>query len=157
LAYGFYATQNGLLPVAVFIAAQLYAVRINGVFWDVSAIVRNFERAFADAHEMVQIRLKEPDMPDQPDAKVLKVIKGQLSLNNVSFRYQDVPDQPNLINNLSMVIQPGEKIGFVGKSGGGKTTITKLILRFMDIQKGSINIDGQNIAEVTQASLRNSI
>lgn len=157
LTYGIYATQRGLLPVAIFITAQLYAVRIVGTFWDASRLVRTYEQVFSDAHEMVQIMGNPPVLLDAPDATALQVNKGAIELSNVSFHYGDSGEQNNVLQKLNLTIKPGEKVGLVGRSGGGKTTITKLVLRFMDIQDGTIKIDGQDITGVTQQSLRHAI
>jgi ATP-binding cassette subfamily B protein len=157
LLYGIYSVQHGFLAVGVFIAAQLYAVRITGAFWDSSRIIRAFERAFADAHEMVEILDKPLDLVDDKSSSKLNVPKGNIRFDNVSFHYPDSDTRQNVLEGFSLDIKPGEKIGLVGKSGGGKSTITKLVLRFMDIQTGSIEIDGQNISSVTQRSLRDNI
>lgn len=157
MAYGIYGVQQGFLAPAVFITAQLYSVRLSGSFWDASSIVRALERVFADAHEMVAIMNTPHTLVDAPDASRLTVSKGALSLNNVTFHYNDTSKEDAVFTNFDLAIQPGEKVGLVGKSGGGKTTVTKLALRFMDIQGGAIEIDGQNIANVTQESLRQAI
>lgn len=155
LAYGVYAIQNGSLSLSIFIAAQIYCTRISGSFWELNGITRNLERIFADAHEMITILNPPLQLADKKNAGELAVSKGEVSFNNVSFSYPDA-EKP-VFQNLSILIKPGEKVGLVGKSGGGKTTITKLVLRFMDVSSGTIQIDGQNIAEVTQDSLRHEV
>ncbi len=157
LTYGIYAIQHGIIQTGVFIAAQLYAVRLSGAFWDASSMIRAFERVFADSHEMIENLEQTPALLDKPGAKQLELDSGELDFKNVTFHYSDVSSKNNVLKNFNLKIKSGEKIGLVGRSGGGKTTITKLVLRFMDIQEGSILIDNQNIAEVTQNSLRNSI
>ena len=157
LVYGIRAVQNGLISTSIFIAAELYAIRLAGAFWDASSMVRQYERAFADAHEMIDILHKNTEVNDQPDAQELVVSEGKLEFKNVNFHYADSSSKNNVLQDLSITIQPGEKLGLVGRSGGGKTTLTKLVLRFMDIQSGSITIDSQNIAQVTQHSLRKNI
>ncbi len=156
LSYGIYAVQNGLLQAGVFIAAQLYAVRLSGSFWDTASIVRNLERVFADAHEMIEILDQPHTLVDVPHAQALEVTDGNLAFNNVTFRYADTNSE-SVLADFSLSLKPGEKVGLVGRSGGGKTTITKLALRFMDIQDGTITIDDQDIAKVTQKSLRRNI
>jgi ATP-binding cassette subfamily B protein len=106
---------------------------------------------------MVEILSEEPEIQDRKDAPKLKVPAGAVSFNNVVFQYSDARSTKKLLDDFNLDIPAGQKIGLVGHSGGGKTTITKLILRLMDIQGGSISIDGQNIAEITQESLRQSI
>lgn len=157
LMYGIHGIQSGFLPVGVFIAAQLYCIRITGSFWDLTGVVRNLERIFADAHEMIEIMNQPPKLVDHPNAKPLHVKEGSLTFDSVTFHYNDASQDEAVLTNFSLDIKPGEKIGLVGRSGGGKTTVTKLALRFMDIQQGTISIDGQNIAEVPQADLRQTI
>lgn len=157
LSYGIYGIQHNTLRVAVFIAAQLYCVRITLSFWDMSGIVRNMERVFADAHEMIEIMNVPIQLVDRPDAKELRIKKGELSFDHVTFRYPDAAQDDAVLKDFTLNIKPGEKIGLIGRSGGGKTTITKLILRFMDIQSGAILIDGQDIATVRQSDLRSSV
>lgn len=91
---------------------------------------------------------------DRPDAKALAVDRGEIRFENVSFAYGG---RTGVINDLSLVIRPGEKIGLVGRSGAGKSTIVNLLLRFFDLERGRILIDGQDIAQVTQESLRSQI
>ncbi len=156
LGYGIYATQHGIISVGIFIAAQLYAVRVTGSFWDITRIIRTLETVFADAHEMTQIMMIEPSIADKKDAAKLAIGDGMITMNNVGFSYDDAKDN-KVLDNFNLTVKPGERVGLVGHSGGGKTTITKLLLRFMDIQSGEILLDGQNIANVTQRSLRQQI
>lgn len=94
------------------------------------------------------------EITDAPDAKQLIVTEGRIEFNNVTFNYAP---HKNIFYEKNIVIEPGENIGLVGLSGSGKTTFVHLMLRFFDIQSGKILIDGQNIAEVTQSSLREQI
>jgi ATP-binding cassette subfamily B protein len=157
LAYGIFAIQHGLIPLGVFIAAQLYAVRINGSFWDLTRMVRTLENVFSDAEEMTQILQEQPTVLDAPGAEALQVAASAIHFDHATFRYPDAGKDEVVLSDFNLQIAPGEHIGLVGHSGGGKTTITKLLLRFMDIQEGVIAIDGQNISDVTQVSLRQAI
>jgi len=99
--------------------------------------------------------LQEPiSLADAPGAQELEVTKGKIHFQKVHFQYGKTTP---LFSNKSVVIQPGQKVGLVGYSGSGKTTFVNLILRFFDIQSGQILIDGQDIANVTQESLRKKI
>lgn len=119
-------------------------------------IYRNMETSIAEAGQFTEYLLREPAVIDAPQAKQLVVHKGAIDFNNVTFSYADSTDQI-VFNDLSLTINPGESVGLVGHSGSGKTTITKLIPRFLDISHGSIAIDGQDISQVTQHSLRRAI
>src|SRR5207253_2551473 len=88
------------------------------------------------------------------DAATLKVPDGQIEFHDVCFTYQA---SPKLFENKSILIEPGQKVGLVGYSGSGKTTFVNLISRFYDVSAGMVCIDGQNIAHVTQRSLRENI
>lgn len=124
--------------------------RLNQVFSQIN-------RAFGDAREMTTI-LDEPLLvADKDDAPDLKVSNGSIDFNDITFHYNDARTGDNVFNDFSLHIPPGQRIGLVGRSGSGKTTLTKLLLRLVDIQQGSVMIDGQNVADVAQASLRKHI
>lgn len=153
----------GVLAITVFNqpAGALYLVvnytsQLTRRLWEFNRTVRNLNRAFGDANDMTEILQLEPEIKDSSGAKKLHVRRGQISFDKVSFGY-DSDDSALLFKDLDLRIKPGEKVGLVGHSGGGKTTITNLLLRFRDIQGGRILIDNQDIAKVTQTSLRASI
>jgi ATP-binding cassette subfamily B protein len=106
---------------------------------------------------MTEILLQQPEIEDKPNATELEVDKGTITLHNVAFHYDDASQKNHVFSQLSLKVKPGEKIGLVGPSGGGKSTLIRLLLRFEDIVGGEITIDGQNIADVTQTSLRQAI
>src|SRR5690606_20466559 len=95
-------------------------------------------------------------MLDQPDAKPLIVSKGELHYDNVSFNYWR-GKEGSVIDAFNLTVAPGEKIGLVGRSGSGKSTLVNLALRMFDVQEGAIRIDGQDVREVTQESVRAAI
>ncbi|MDR1801571.1 MAG: ABC transporter ATP-binding protein/permease [Lachnospiraceae bacterium] len=143
------------ISVGTMILIATYSQQILGNLWDINNIMRNFNRVFGDASEMTMI-LDEPNaVIDIKDAKELKVDKGQISFSNISFIHPDAKE--SIFSEFSLDIEAGQRIGLVGVSGSGKTTLTKLLLRFADVEKGEILIDGQNIREVTQNSLREQI
>lgn len=120
-------------------------------------VLRNLARVMGDAEEMTQILLEPTDVKDPIKPVSLRVNEGNVELNNVTFGYGKRSNDDSLFEGFNMSIKSGEKVGLVGPSGGGKTTVTKLLLRFMDIQDGQITIDGHNIADATQANVRRAI
>jgi len=125
--------------------------------WDLNNTFRQFTRVFGDATDMTEILQLEAEIKDPMNPKSFRAKKGEVELKDVSFSYPETSETDGLFEKFSLSIKPGEKIGLVGPSGGGKTTITKLLLRFMDIQDGKILIDGQDIAEAKQADVRHAI
>ncbi len=134
----------------------LYSLTANSLhnIWGIGPLLRSFNRAFGDAKEMVEILDTPVNITDR-STDILKVKNAEIDFHNISFRHAD--QKENLFENFSLKISPGERIGLVGISGSGKTTLTKLLLRFSDVSEGEILIDGQNIAHVTQQSLRQNI
>jgi ATP-binding cassette subfamily B multidrug efflux pump len=115
-----------------------------------NALMRNFGVA-QNAAELISQPLR---LVDAPDATPLKVTKGEVRFDDVSFHYGR---ESGVIDNLDLVIAPGERVGLVGRSGAGKSTLVSLLLRFYDIEGGRITIDGRDIAHVTQESLRANV
>jgi ABC-type multidrug transport system fused ATPase/permease subunit len=119
---------------------------------------RHYEGAFGDAHEMTLLFDHVPAIldPDHPQSSQIK--KGMIQFANISFSYlPDANESDALFENFNLTVKPGEKVGLIGPSGGGKTTVTKLLLRFADVQNGAILIDGQDIRDIKQDDLHKSI
>src|SRR3989344_77037 len=153
----FFAERLGLQPGVIVIVFSYYSL-VTRILWDVSRTYRHIESSISEAAEFTQMFLDPPAVQDLPNAKPLKVTTAGIRFDRANFRYSgDQNTNGSFLNNFSLDIKAKEKVGLVGPSGGGKTTITKLLLRFVDLQSGSITIDGQNIKEVTQASLRQAI
>jgi ABC-type multidrug transport system fused ATPase/permease subunit len=108
----------------------------------------------ADANEMTEILHTPHEIQDAPGALKLKVAKGQIEMKDVTFSYET---NAPVFKKFNLLISAGQRAAIIGPSGGGKSTIVKLLLRFVDIQGGEILIDGQNISKVTQESLRANI
>ena len=155
IAFAVYAAQHNLVSVASVYLIITYTGSVAHELWNMNGIMRSYNRIIGDAHEMVEI-LKTPTTLVDRSYKKLKIKRGGIVMDNVTFTH-DEGQGDTLFHDFSLNIQPGEKIGLVGSSGSGKTTLTKLLLRFADIDSGEIAIDAQNIAEVTQASLREQI
>ena len=141
------------LSIAALIFIITYLSRVTGSLFAINGIIRGLEQAFLDAAKVTEILDHAPEVVDYPRATKLDITKGSISLEDVSFTYQDAKDMP-VFANMNLAIPAGQSVGLVGKSGGGKSTLTHLLLRYMDIDSGRIAIDEQNIAEVTQDSLR---
>lgn len=130
------------------------ALRLNGmahwIMWEISALFENIGTV-ADG----MATLSQPlQIQDKNDAKEIKVSKGEIHFDQVGFHYGE---DKKVIEQLNLKIKPGEKIGLVGRSGAGKSTIVNLLMRFFEVESGSIKIDGQNLSQVTQDSLRANI
>ncbi len=143
------------ISVGTLILIVTYSQGVMGDLWNVNQMFRNMNRVFGDAHEMTLILDETAAVKDVEGAKELKAIQGKVVFDNVSFRHPDAKEA--IFENFTLDIEAGERIGLVGVSGSGKTTLTKLLLRFADVDAGEITIDGQDIREVTQVSLREDI
>lgn len=149
--------MQGKVEVGVIYLSLTFTMAIMRRLWDLNNTFRTFTRVFGDANDMAEILEIEAEIQNKVDAQELHASKGLIEFRQVDFGYSDTKSNERLFRNLDLILQPGEKIGLVGHSGGGKTTITKLLQRFMDINGGQILIDEQNIADVTQQSLRRAI
>ena len=128
---------------------------LQGYLRDVGMLVRNLQRSVNDMEELVALEKHPLGVDDKPDAPAIVIDRGEIRFEHVSFRY-DAHAAP-LYADFSMRIAPGERVGLIGHSGSGKTTFIKLIQRLYDVDGGAILIDGQDIAQVRQASLRAQI
>ncbi|MEM1194104.1 MAG: ABC transporter ATP-binding protein [Pseudomonadota bacterium] len=139
------------VSVGAIATAVALTLRINGmsqwIMWEVSALFENI----GTIHDGMAMLNKSVDVVDRPDAHSLAPAGGAITFDAISFHYGK---DKGVIEELSLAIGAGEKIGLVGRSGAGKTTLTNLLLRFYDVEKGRILIDDQDIASVTQDSLR---
>ncbi|MCG7586235.1 ABC transporter ATP-binding protein, partial [Photobacterium sp. OFAV2-7] len=138
---------------AIAIAVSL-ALRINGmskwIMWEVGGLFENIGTVVDGMKTLAQ----PVTIEDKPNAPKLDVNQGGIQFDDVSFHYGE---EKGVIEKLNLNIKPGEKVGLVGRSGAGKSTMVNLLMRFYDVESGAIRIDGQNIADVTQDSLRGQI
>jgi ATP-binding cassette, subfamily B, multidrug efflux pump len=147
--------SHGQVGVGAVAAASAMALRLNGIsHWIMWELASLFEHIGTVA-DGIGILSKHHTVVDKSDAKTLVVPHGEVRFEHVGFAYGE--KNKRVIDELTLRIKPGEKIGLVGRSGAGKSTVVNLLLRFYDIQQGRILIDGQDIAGVTQDSLRASI
>jgi ATP-binding cassette subfamily B protein len=153
----FLASKLGLQPSVIIVVFSYYS-QITRIFWEINHVYRTVESTVGGAAEFTQLFLDSPSIEDRVDAKPLVVEGGAIKFDAVNFKYgEHTSDELYFLKDFNLDIKSGQKVGLVGPSGGGKTTITKLVLRFIDVQAGHISIDGQAIDEVTQESLRKSI
>ncbi|HEA18692.1 MAG TPA: ABC transporter ATP-binding protein [Pseudoalteromonas prydzensis] len=152
-------TLSAISAGAIAIAVSL-ALRLNGmaqwIMWEISGLFENIGTV-ADGMKTLSNPI---EIDDQPNANTLQVSAGAIDFNQVHFNYGKAANETNrgaVINSLNLNIKAGEKIGLVGRSGAGKSTLVNLLLRFYDVDSGSINIDGQDISTVSQESLRKYI
>ena len=150
-----YMVFNGELAVAVAIFVLAYLQRIGSQLFILGDMLNGYDQALLDAAPMSDMITSEIQVQDSHDAKSLTIAKSSLKFNDIEYSYSDA-NKP-VIENLSLSIPAGQKVGLVGHSGAGKTTITHLLLRFADVTGGAITIDGQDIRDVTQQSLREHI
>ncbi len=146
--------SGGASLEAVFLTFSYYATATR-VMWEFNRVYRNLEGALTDAAQFADLLLDPPIVADRPEAAPFTPRHYGIALHDVQFRYE--PSQPLVFDRLSLTIPPGAKFGFVGRSGGGKTTLTRLLLRFSDIEAGRITIGGVPIDAVPQAALRAAI
>ncbi|MBI4053856.1 MAG: ABC transporter ATP-binding protein [Candidatus Doudnabacteria bacterium] len=146
--------QRGLLTVGDFALLQAFLLQIFGRLWEFGRYLRRIYERLADAEEMTEILVKPHEVVDFPGAKKISVRQGKIEFIKVAFQYHsDVP----VFENFNMIVAAGQRVALIGPSGGGKSTFVRLLLRFHDLTAGKILIDGQDISQVTQESLRNAI
>lgn len=150
-----YFIRQGTMDIAAGIFLLAYLQRVGSQLFALGDIINGYDQAFLEAQPMTEMLLAKSDVTNRPDASIMKSSRGAIDFQNVSFQYSD--GRTDVIDNLSLKIPSGQKIGLVGRSGAGKSTIAHLVLRFSDVTSGSIRIDGQNITDVTQQSLRKHI
>jgi ATP-binding cassette subfamily B protein len=138
----------------VFLTFSYFATATR-VMWEFNRIYRNLEGALTDAAQFADLLLDPPSVQDVGSPIPLAPRDHSVEVRDISFRHS--PAQPLLFDRFSLAVAAGTKLGLVGRSGGGKTTITRLLLRFKDVERGQILVGGQSIADVSQSSLREVI
>ncbi|MCM1570012.1 MAG: ABC transporter ATP-binding protein/permease [Roseburia sp.] len=128
-----------------------YANQYTKPFNEISGVITELQNAFVCAARIFALIDQEPQTPEDADAVVLSNVRGEVSLEHVSFRY--VPEK-ELIKDFSLQVKPGQRVAIVGPTGCGKTTIINLLMRFYDVDRGSISVDGRDIRHLTRGSLR---
>ena len=154
LVAAIWSTEVHAISISVVYLAITYTFTVVRQLWEMNNIMRNYNRIMGDAHDMTEILLLEPSVIDH-STKKLAITNGAISMDDIEFAHEG--SKQLLFQDFSLTIAPGQRVGLVGPSGSGKTTLTKLVLRFADVDHGAIRIDNQDIAKVTQKSLREAI
>ena len=128
-----------------------YANQYTKPFNEISGVVTELQNAFVCAGRIFELIDEEPQLPDAADARVLEEAQGNVELKDVYFQY--VPEK-KLIQNFNLQVKPGQRVAIVGPTGCGKTTVINLLMRFYDVNSGSIKVDGTDIRDITRGSLR---
>ena len=128
-----------------------YANQYTKPFNEISGVVTELQNAFVCAGRIFELIDEEPQVPDAADARVLEEAQGNVDLKDVYFQY--VPEK-KLIQNFNLQVTPGQRVAIVGPTGCGKTTVINLLMRFYDVNSGSIQVDGTDIRDITRGSLR---
>lgn len=149
-----WASEHNIISIGTVYLSITYTFTVGRQLWEMNSIMRNYNRIMGDAHDMTEILQLKPTVINKTDTPI-SVSRGAIDFKDVTFAHDG--SNENLFDKFSLRVKPGERIGLVGHSGSGKTTLSRLLLRFSDIESGAILIDDQNIAEVTQESLRRSI
>ncbi|WP_331661448.1 ABC transporter ATP-binding protein [Lachnoclostridium sp.] len=150
---GAFAAMNGIMTVGALSSFLSYSNQYTKPFNEISGVITELQNAIACAARIFEL-LEEPvEIPDSKDAVVLNDVKGNVECNEVDFSYDKTK---KLIENLNLKIHPGQKIAIVGPTGCGKTTIINLLMRFYEVDHGSILIEGEDIRNITRNSLRGS-
>lgn len=154
IALAIWQWRVGNLTIGDFALLQGFANNLSHKLEDTGRTLRTLFEAIANAKEMIETLDRPIEITDTPHATHLKLSKGDIQFDHISFKYHS---QSSGVQDLSLAIRGGEKVALVGPSGAGKSTLTKLLFRFYDVTKGSIQIDGQDIRDITQGSLRQAI
>jgi ATP-binding cassette subfamily B protein len=150
-------TRDNPAMLATGIFAFTYTLTLTSRLFEINNLTRQIEESFLNASPVTRMLREQIEIEDHPDAKPATIRKGKIDITNVSFTYQNNAASGEVFEGLNLHIKPGEKVGLVGPSGGGKSTLTRLLLRFDEVQSGTISFDGHDITKITQASLRQSV
>jgi ATP-binding cassette subfamily B protein len=154
LAIALLLSDNPSTIAVIFVTFSYYAQGTR-IVWEFNRTYRNLESSITEAGQFTALLLEEPDIIKVDKPKKLDVKHGEIGFRNVSFRYND--SRENLFNEFNLHIKAGERIALVGHSGGGKTTVTKLLLRFKELTDGQLLVDGQDTSICSITDLRKSI
>jgi ATP-binding cassette subfamily B protein len=154
LLFAIHAWTRGEISVGTVVIVQTYLVSIWGVVWELTNTISRLLKSLSNALEMVEVLEHPIGLADPEHPEACRISRGEVVFRDLSFSYEG---GELVFSNFSLAVRSGEKVGLVGPSGGGKSTITKLLLRFVDPQEGVVRIDGQDIRNIRQDDLRRQI
>lgn len=149
------ATEYHIASIGATYLVISYTLNVVSQLWSVSSTTRSYLRIVGDAGPMITTLEESIEIKDPIKPIVSKINDGKIEFNKVKFAHDE--NKKPLFKNFTLNIEPGEQIGLIGKSGSGKTSLTRLLLRFSEIDNGTISIDGQDITKIKQADLHNAI
>lgn len=152
--YIFVETAHGVYSISTMVLLIQYAMLIRIPIFSISFLVDQTQRAMANTKDYFEAMDIEPEIADHEDAHELTVEKGEIVFDHVKFGYDE---ENSVLKDVNFTVAPDTKVALVGESGQGKTTLTNLLLRLYEVNDGQISIDGKNVNNVTQASLRQNI
>ena len=154
IAVGGWLIMHGRMDYIDLITFSLYVTSFVTPIRKMVTLAEQFAIGYAGLSRFLEIMRTDPELTDRPDAADLQDVHGKIHVDHVDFAYEGDPD---VLHDVSLTVQPGETIAIVGPSGGGKTTLCQLIPRFFDVHAGSISIDGIDVRDIRQQSLRRNI
>src|SRR5688572_6239005 len=152
LWFGAQAMARGEITLGVLVAFLTYVTRFFQPIQELSQLQTTLQSAMAGGEQVVRLLETEPAVADRPGARDLPPVAGRVTFEHVTFAYR--PNAPTVLRDVSLTIEPGQTVALVGPTGAGKTSIASLILRYYDVTEGAVRIDGHDVREVTQRSLR---
>ena len=154
IGFGGYLIMKKQMDYRDLITFTLYIASFINPMRKLVSFSEMFANGLAGLRRFTDLMNTEPTLQDKPDAKALEAVRGQIQVDDVSFAYDG---DLAVLHNVSLTVEPGETVAIVGPSGGGKSTLCQLIPRFYEVSQGAIRIDGQDVRDVTQQSLRQNI
>ena len=154
LVVGAWFTYKGALTTGELVSFVLYVNVLIKPVDKITALLELYPKGMAGFKRFLELVEQDPEIQDKPNALTVQHLKGDITFEQVGFRYDE---HKPVLDNINLSIKAGETIAFVGPSGAGKTTICSLIPRFYDVQEGAISVDGMNIQDITMKSLRSQI
>ena len=154
LLYGGHLVVQGAIQIGTIVAFSAYVVMLQVPFRMMGMLMMQSQRAAASAHRIFEVLDEAPEVVDRPGAVDLVDTQGEVSFDDVTFSYAN---GPNVLEHFNLEIAPGETVALVGRTGTGKSTVARLLLRFYDVDDGAVRVDGIDVRDLTMASLRGHI